>query len=390
MTAALTPLTIRGTGALSAAGFGVASLFEAVLAGRPLALPVDRYDVGMLSTRRAALVPESATSVLATRWPHADRSVKYALSAIDEALSQAPLRGKRVGLFVGTSVGGVHAWAAWNERRLRGDASPVPECATHADTARLLARELGGFSAVMTVSTACTSSSAALMHAADALWDGALDEAVVVGVDVLCPFVHVGFERLGALASDDTPPNPFGAERRGMWLGEGAAAVVLSREGEGAVHYLGGATASDAVHMTAPARDGRGLVRASRDALRQAGAAAREVDWVSAHATSTPFNDAMEAAGLAALFGADGPVVHAAKPVTGHTLGASGLMEAVIACRVLESGVCPPTFSYGARDEACASVSLDEKAVSRDVRTILSINSAMAGHNSAIVLGRRV
>lgn len=237
------------------------------------------------------------------------------------------------------------------------------------------------------MSTACTSSASALIQAADAVRLGEVERALVVGVDVLCRFVHAGFDRLGALTPEHLTPRPFCADRAGMWLGEGAAAVLVVREGAGVARYLGGGAAGDGVHMTAPDRAGGGLHRASTRALREAGVAPGNVAWVSAHATSTRFNDAMEAAGLARVFGAELPPVHGAKPVLGHTLGASGLLEVVLCVEALRRRERPPTHAPTPPDPALAHVPVDRAPAAMAPGVALSLNSAMAGHNTAIVLG---
>ena len=139
--------------------------------------------------------------------------------------------------------------------------------------------------------------------------------------------------------------------------------------------------------MTAPDRTGGGLQRAATRAFQEAGLDPEAVAWVSAHATSTRFNDAMEAAGLRALFGSRIPPVHGAKPVTGHTLGASGLVEVLLCVEALRRRVRPPTHTPRARDLALADVPMDVAATALAGDVALTLNSAMAGHNTAILLG---
>lgn len=262
-------------------------------------------------------------------------------------------------------------------------AGPAPRGVGHGDTAWLLAAELGIRGPVMTVSTASTT---ALVLAADALAAGEIESALVVGVDVLSLFVHAGFEAIGAVSPPDRAPSPFGADRAGLWLGEAAAAVFLRRMGPHRALYLGGATAGDGVHMTAPDREAGGYRRAVQGALQRAGNP--RIDWVSAHATGTRFNDGMEATGLQQLFGEHPPPIHAIKPVIGHTLGACGLVEVVLATLVLQHQRHPPTFQRSPYDPTLPPLPLDAVPVNRPTHRILSTNSAFAGHNVAVVLGR--
>lgn len=382
------PLAITRVGAVCAAGLGVRSLYEAVTSARPLARPVERYSTGDFSVRHAALVPATLWETLAHRFPEHDPAVRLALCAIEDALGTLEHLAPDTPLYVGTSLGALSSWEPWHTALSREEPLPqAPRYTTHDETAVALARALGLRGPALTVSTACTSSALALVHAADALRLNECDQALVVGVDVLQRFVHAGFDRLAALTPDDRPPAPFAAERAGMWLGEGAAAVLIAREGAALARYLGGGTSNDGVHMTAPDREGRGLARAINLALDEAGAQPSDVSFVSSHGTSTRFNDAMESAALRTVFGASAPPVHAAKPVTGHTLGACGLLEVALCVETLRLGVRPPTHTLGARDPALAWLSVDTEPAPLGRGHALSLNAAMAGHNTALLLG---
>lgn len=377
-------LDVLGVGAVTAAGRGLDALWRATLRARPLAEPARRYAPSGCRTRRAALVPDDDVAALRARWPGEDLAVALCLAAAREALEGRALHPDAA-VLVGTSLGGVASWEPWHRALRAGGTSPPPGCATHDDVAPGVASRLGARGPALTLSSACTSGAAALIVAADMIRAGEVPEALVLGVDVLGAFVHVGFDRLGALAPDDRSPAPFAADREGLWLGEGCAALLLGR-GPGVARYLGGASASDGVHMTAPDRDGDGMRRAIASAIADARCAPGEITWVSAHATATRYNDAMEAAALQAIFGDATPPVHALKPVTGHTLGASGLLEAALATRALRERVRPPTVSR-ARDPELAWLRLDDRAAPMGEGLALSINAAMAGHNTAIVLG---
>ncbi len=381
------PVSIVGAGVVSAAGRGRPRLFEALLRAVPLGNPTCRYSREGLETTHTARVPDAIWHELANQHPGRPRAVQLAHAAIEEALAGRSL-APSTGLFVGTSLGCIEPWEEWHCAYVaHGHTQPMPRHHDHADVAWALADDLSLDGPVVTVSTACTSSAAALMQAADAIRAGELDRALVVGVDVVGRFVHAGFDRLAALSPDGQVPAPFASERAGMWLGEAAAAMVISREGVACGRFLGGGTAGDGVHMTAPDRFGGGAYRACVRALAEAGLSPAQIGWVSAHATGTRFNDGMEAAALRRVFDGSIPPVHAAKPVLGHTLGASGLLEAVIGLEVLSRRVRPPTPRAGTHDPALADVPLDAAAQPFVGDAVLSLNSALAGHNSALVLG---
>lgn len=366
------PVSILGVGAVSAAGDGVRALWEAVLRAEPLARPVTRYDTAGLGTRVAALHPGGLDPLA------------MCLTAAREALGGNDIEPDAA-LLVGTSLGGTARWEAWHRALAEGAPGPAPAVATHDDLAPAVAAALGLRGPALTLSTACTSGAAALLTALDLLRDGEAREALVIGVDTLGTFVHAGFDRLGALSPDALPPAPFAADRAGLWLGEGCAAMRLGRA-KGLGVLRGGAAAVDGVHMTAPDRAGGGLRRAIEAALRDAGCGPDEVAWVSAHATCTRHNDAMEAAALRGVFGDAVPPVHGAKPVLGHTLGACGVIEATLALLALRHGVRPPTPGR-ALDPALPALPLDAAPRPMGPGVALSLNAAMGGHNTALVIG---
>ncbi|MEO8603364.1 MAG: beta-ketoacyl synthase N-terminal-like domain-containing protein, partial [bacterium] len=223
-----------------------------------------------------------------------------------------------------------------------------------------------------------------------------LDHADVViagGAEALCEFVIAGFNCLRATSS--TAVRPFDRRRDGLGLGEGAAIVVVEpaahaqrRGAELAIEIAGSGLSSDAVHMTAPARDGAGAARAMRAALADAGIEPGDVDFVSAHGTGTVYNDAMEMAALATVFGAATPPVNGIKGAIGHTLGAAGSFEAVLCARVLQDGVIPPTAGCAELDADCHLDIVRGTARHAALRVALSTSSAFAGNNAALVLRR--
>jgi len=366
--AASKPVSVLGVGAVSAAGDGVTALWDAVLRAEPLARVVTRYDTAGLRTRVAALHPRGLDPLA------------MCLAAAREALGDNDIDPDMT-LLVGTSLGGAARWEAWHRGVVLGAPEAPPAVAMHDDVAPAVAAALGIRGPALTVSTACTSSAAALITAMDMIRGGEVRAALVLGVDTLGAFVHAGFDRLGALSPDTVTPCPFAADRAGLWLGEGCAAMLLGA-GPGVGVLRGGASAADGVHMTAPDRAGDGLRRAITAALRDAECDLREVAWVSAHATCTRHNDAMEAQALRAVFGDAVPPVHGAKPVLGHTLGACGVIEAVLALLALRHRVRPPT-----RARALDPVMpLDDTARPMGPGVALSLNAAMGGHNTALVL----
>ena len=263
------------------------------------------------------------------------------------------------------------------------------------NVALALAKRWGVPVPVATVSVACASGAAAFDLARGWLRDGRCEQVIVAGVDVLSPFIHAGFSGIGALAFGAS--QPFQAERDGLMIGEGAAAVLLEtpdsalRGGRRPLCALRGTGLSqDAVHLTAPDRSGGGLYRAAVAAVADAGIPLSDVadalDLVSGHATGTVYNDAMEAQALARLFGNAPVPVHGVKAVVGHTLGAAGTVEAVALIAML----CGAPIPYAmAMNPALGMRTCRGRRGPRGVGVGwgLSVNAAFGGVNTALVFG---
>ncbi len=390
---------ITGCGAVSAFGAGVDALWEGVCAGRS-AIGAWPGQTGGLAAR----VPEGAADAELSgdereRLEAVDR---HLLAATREALRTAGLDRvasdpARVAVVVGTSVGAMpigerylrarHAGEPFAARRLLG----MP----YAATATRLARTLGVRGPVLSPSIACASGTHAVGLAAELVAQGRADVAIAGGAEALCEFVVAGFACLRATTA--TAVRPFDARRDGLALGDGAAVVVVESAAHAArraatplAEVAGSGLSADAVHMTAPARDGAGAARAMHAALAAAGAPAAAVDAVSAHGTGTVYNDAMEMAALRTVLGerAGAVPVNGIKGAIGHTLAAAGAFEAILCVRVLRDGVLPPTAGCEALDAACALDVVRERPRPLDARLVLSTSSAFAGNNAALVLRR--
>jgi 3-oxoacyl-[acyl-carrier-protein] synthase II len=282
---------------------------------------------------------------------------------------------------------------AWDAARTAGATPPdgVERIPYWAPAVRL-ARAYGCRGPVATAQLACASGTHAVALAADWVAAGRADVVLAGGTDLLCRFVVAGFNALRATAP---AARPFDRARQGLVLGEGAAIVVVEsaahaarRGGRVRARVLGSGAAADAVHMTAPDRAGGGAARAIDGALADAGVAPAGVGFVSAHGTGTRFNDAMEAAALARVFGHRGVPVNSIKGAIGHALGAAGAFEVVACVATLATGVIPPTAGLVDPDPECAALDLVHGAPRRvPVTVAVSSSSGFAGANAALVLG---
>ncbi|MCE7002243.1 hypothetical protein LWC34_05285 [Kibdelosporangium philippinense] len=249
-----------------------------------------------------------------------------------------------------------------------------------------VADSLGAHGPRVVFGTGCVAGTNALCYAVDVLRARLARTMVVIGVETLTVTTMATFRSWKAL--DPAPSRPYGGSG-GVNLGEGAAVLVLEADpkAEDVVAYVNGyGLTSDAFHVTAPPRDGEGLLRALRIALRDAGIAPSEVDYVNGHGTGTPANDTAELAAMRAAFGPHAPPISSSKPQVGHTLGAAGVVEAALTALAIRDQLLPPTANV-------APVS-DWDVVpnhSRPARIDVAVTNSLAfgGANGVVVLGRR-
>jgi len=243
----------------------------------------------------------------------------------------------------------------------------------------------------LTVSTACSSSAKVFASAERLLRAGFADAAIVGGVDTLCGSVLYGFNSLGLVSAQ--PCRPFDAARNGLSLGEAAGFALLERVGgknasvdKSTPCLVGYGESSDAHHMSSPHPEGLGALHALEDALARAGLAPRDVGYINLHGTATPANDAVEAVMIARAFSAM-TLASSTKGWTGHTLGAAGIVESVIALLALERGFVPGTLNTRELDPVCGpQILIDNRAA--DPRVVLSNSFGFGGNNCCVAFAR--
>jgi 3-oxoacyl-[acyl-carrier-protein] synthase-1 len=258
--------------------------------------------------------------------------------------------------------------------------------------AEYIARKFGIEGPAMTIATACASGASALVRGAELIQAGVCDAVIAGGVDIVSETVFLGFHSLEVFSAALT--NPFSKERKGINLGEGAAFFLLCREDPGrGIELFGAGESADAFHMTTPGPDGEGPARAMKAALLDAGLEAEEIAYVNLHGTGTIHNDRAEALAMKAVFKDHIPPSSSTKPITGHTLGASGALEAAICWMVLETGKGLPLHCWdGMRDETIPFLPLvptGSGGSSGPPGVCMSNNFAFGGCNVSLILGRR-
>lgn len=408
-------VVVTGTGLVTAVGLDVEETWRALLAGTSGAAPITAYDPVDQPVRFAAEVrgfePEDYMDRKEAR--RADRFLQFAMATADQAMRQAGLDhltadspSDRMGVIVGSGIGGLSTLEEQHTRMLeRGPdrVSPFFIPMFIGDMAPgMISMRYGARGPNYTTVSACASSAHALGLALRSIRNGEADVMIAGGTEsTITAFCMAGFASMKALSvrneSPATASRPFDATRDGFVMGEGAGMLVLesleharARGAEILGELAGFGQSADAYHMTAPVPGGAGAQLAMRDALADAGVELEDVDYVNAHGTSTPANDATETAALRSLFGphADDLLVSSTKSMTGHTLGAAGAIEAVICLLACREGKVPPTINYETPDPECDLDYVPNAAVEADTRLALSNSFGFGGHNVALLVRR--
>lgn len=397
---------ITGLGLVTPAGIGVPASWQAICDGHATAAANDPALSELSTTFSARVADFDGDALLGRRqaW-RLDRCTQLALVAAREALADSGLDtsawdGARVGVVIGSGIGGAATWEKQHLTLLHdgpGRVSPmlIPMLAVNM-VAGYIAMECKARGPNLVTATACASGTTAIGLARDMLRSDACDVVITGGAEAcLIPSIISGFAQMGALSGRNHDPagasRPFDAERDGFVPAEGAAVLIMERHADalarGArVHACvsGYGASADAHHATAPDPEGRGAAQALRAALADAGADAAAVDHVNAHGTSTPMNDAIEARMLRSALG-DRPTVTATKGVTGHSLGAAGAIEAVITALSVEHGVAPPVANLTGQDPAVDLDVVQKAARSQQIELAVSESFGFGGQNAVLV-----
>lgn len=296
---------------------------------------------------------------------------------------------ERVGVVIGTSTSGIGEGEQAVNALVHQGALPTGYHYLQQELgapALFVASELGLTGPTSVISTACSSSAKALASAARWLDAGFVDAVVVGGCDSLCRFTIAGFSSLDSVSAPRC--NPMSKNRKGINIGEASALFLMTRE-PSEIRLAGWGETSDAHHMSAPEPSGRGAADAMRLALTRAQLAPREIGYLNMHGTATPQNDAMESKAIDTVLGREVPV-SSTKPLTGHTLGASGALEAAISWLTLtdEAGRLPPHWFDGEVDPELPPISLVKPGQTGRPRAVLSNSFAFGGSNASLVLVR--
>ena len=328
---------------------------------------------------------------------HLSRTILLSYHAAREAYDSIPtalLTGNRIGFISATSVGGMDKTESffldYVPDATAGNLTKVinHDCGKHTD---FVAEQLGIRNFVTTISTACSSAANAIMLGARMLKAGLLDIVIAGGADALTRFTFNGFNTL--MIVDKEQCRPLDASREGLNLGEGAAYVVLMRDDladpETALGRLSGyANTNDAFHQTALSEQGEGPYLAMSQALAAASLAPADISYINLHGTGTQNNDAAEGTALRRIFGETLPKLSSTKSFTGHTLAASGGIEAVLAALAVKYGYIFPNYFFATPIAGPALQPVQEFHLDSDVRHVLSNSFGFGGNCSALLFSR--
>ena len=396
-------VVITGLGPVSSIGVGSAQFAEAVFAGRSGVAAVESFDVTGFPYVLAAEVRGFEPASILERLDPADwgRASLFAATAARLAVRDARLDlgvvgPHRVACVLGTTSGESKIVEALAAAFVAGGADAWDE----ADLARLpagrlaaaAAAEVGAMGEVTTLTTACSASNYAIGYGYDLVAYGEADAVLVGGADAVCRWAHAGFYRLGALAEHACCP--FDRDRSGIITGEGGAVLLLESfehaEARGAHAYaevLGYAQNCDAHHMVAP--DAESIAACMQLAHRNAGVEPADIDYVSAHGTGTPANDAVEAEALRKVFGEAVPPVSSIKSMLGHTMGAASGFGAMAAVLAIVRAQLPPTINWRSPDPELPWIDpVPNRPRPAEVRVAQNDGFAFGGNNAIVMLGR--
>ena len=406
-------VVITGLGALAPNGNSTSEYWKALSEGKSGIGYITKFNAENLSVKIAGELSGFKAEDFFDRKDikRLDPFTIYTLVTTEEAIKQSKLDNsnvnmERVGVILGTGVGGIQTleeqhgiFSTRGQRRV----SPffVPRMIANI-AAGNIAIKYGFQGPNHTVISACASGTDAIGCAARTIQYGDADVMITGGSEASITGLTIsGFANIRALSTKNDEPEkasrPFDLSRDGFVLGEGSASIVLEEEehalSRGATilgELAGYGATDDAYHLTQPVNGGKGAIRAMQNAINDAGLKLEDVDYINAHGTSTPFNDKTESAAIKSLFGdhAENLNISSTKSMVGHSLGASGALEAVACVLAIQNNLLPPTINYNQADPECPLNYVPNNSLKANINVAMSNSFGFGGHNGVIVIKR--
>lgn len=406
-------VVVTGLGCVSPVGNTVEETWHALLAGKSGAANITLFDASQHKTKFAAEVKGfDGVALFGVREARKmDRFTQFAMAATLEALGQANFtinesNRDRIGVLIGSGIGGITTLLEQAEvMRERGPdrLSPflIPMMISDG-AAGMIAIHLGARGPNMALATACASGSNAIGEAAEIIRRGTVDVMIAGASEAsIVALAMGGMNVMGALSTRNDAPQtasrPFDKDRDGFLMGEGAGVLILESmehaQARGATilcELSGYGTTDDAYHVSAPAENGAGAALSMQYALDNAGIKPEDVGYINAHGTSTPLNDKSETAAIKTVFGEQAYKipVSSTKSMTGHLLGASGALEAIVCAKVFQDNILPGTINYETPDPECDLDYVPNTTRKATPEHSMSNSFGFGGHNATLVLSR--
>jgi 3-oxoacyl-[acyl-carrier-protein] synthase II len=405
-------IAITGVGVVTSTGVGCEAMWDSLVNGRSGISAIEHFDAEQYTTRFAGYVKDFDCSAVIDKKEarRMSRFQQFAMVAAAEALADAGLTeideelGLRAGCIVGSGIGGLGTMEEQNAILLERGPSRISPFLVPMMIVDLAAGHISikwGLKGINYAPvSACATGSHAIGEAAEVIRRGDADVIVAGGFDAgVTPLGVAGFAAARALSTRNDDPTaasrPWDSGRDGFVIAEGGGILVLedwdtavARGAHIRAELLGYGATADAYHITAPAPDGNGAIRAMKQALAQAGLEPSAVDYINAHGTSTEVGDIAETNAIKAVFGADAPLVSSTKSMMGHMLGGAGAAEAAVCVLAMENGTVPPTINLTDPDPACDLDYVPNIARKVDLKVTMSNSFGFGGHNATLILGR--
>lgn len=402
-------VVVTGLGAVTPVGNDIKTMWENIVEGKSGIDFITKVDKEEFPVHVAGEIKDFDSSLYIEKRDarRMDLFTQYAVAAAKMAVEDAKLIidddiADRVGVWIGSGIGGMQEYEKQHKRFLKSGyrrVSPffvpmlIPDMAAGQVSIQLGAKGINSCTV-----TACASGANSIGDAFKAVERGDVDYIITGGTESpITNMAFAGFSSMRALSQNDDPnkaSRPFDKNRDGFVMGEGAGILVLetleSAQKRGAHIYaeiVGYGSTGDAYHISAPAPEGEGAVRAMKQALKDAGLAPTDVDYINAHGTSTEMNDKYETAAIKNVFGqhAFNLAVSSTKSMTGHLLGAAGGVEAIISVKAIDEGIIPPTTNYETPDEDCDLDYVPNESREQTVNAVMSNSFGFGGHNATLV-----
>jgi len=405
-------VVITGLGVVSPIGNTVEEFWSNLIAGKSGAAPITYFDSTHFDTKFACEVKgfDPLNYMDRKLSQRVDPFTQFAIAAADMAVKDSGIdftkyNSFRTGVVFGSGIGGMWTYHKEQTKLYEKQGNPdrispffIPMLIADIAAGRISMRYNLRGPNYATIS-ACTTSAHSIIDSVMLIQRGNADVMLTGGSEaVICPMGVGGFNAMKALSTRNNAPEkasrPFDKDRDGFVMGEGGATLVVEElefaKARGARIYAeiaGVGLTADAHHITEPAPDGEGVAEAMRIALADAGAKPEDVDCVNAHGTSTYYNDKNETTAIKRVFGehARKIPVHSIKSMVGHLLGAAGAIESIASALTIVNGIVPPTINYETPDPDCDLNYVPNKAVKKEVNTVMCDNSGFGGHNTALV-----